>query len=66
MDRFCPDIATLRDLRDERAAEAYNTAYELEDERRRREWEAEFDAIPYRSNGADIHRALMARIKEAA
>ena len=55
------DIATLQDLRDEREAEAYNAAYELEDDRRRREWEAEFDTIPYRSNGREIHEAVIAR-----
>jgi hypothetical protein len=61
MDSFRLEIATLRDLRYEREAEAYNTAYEIEDDRRRREWEAEFDTIPYRSNGREIHEAVIAR-----
>lgn len=52
-----------RDRREELAAEAYNTMYEAEDDRRRREWEAEFDTIPYRSRGADIHRIVMQRMK---
>jgi hypothetical protein len=67
MSRFSYDEIgySARQRREDEAADAYAVAFAIEDDRRRREWEAEFD-IPYRSNGADIHRALMARRKEAA
>lgn len=65
--RHYDDIGySARQRREDAAADAYTVAYEAEDDRRRREHEAEFDTIPYRSNGADIHRVLMARTKEAA
>ena len=53
---------TRRWRRDDQEAELYGTLYEAEDDRRRREWEAEFDKIPYRSIGADIHRIVMQRM----
>ena len=65
--RHFDDIGySARQRREDEAAGAYAVAFAVEDDRRRREWEAEFDTIPYRSNGADIHRVLMARAKEAA
>ena len=65
--RHFDDIGySARQRRDDEAADAYAVAFAIEDDRRRREWEAEFDTIPYRSNGREIHRVLMARTKEAA
>jgi hypothetical protein len=52
-----------RDRRADQEAELYGTLYEAEDDRQRREWEAEFDTIPYRSRGADIHRIVMQRMQ---
>jgi hypothetical protein len=52
---------SARQRREDDEGDAYTVAFAIEDDRRRREWEAEFGTIPYRSNGADIHRALMAR-----
>jgi hypothetical protein len=54
--------STRRDRRADQEADIYGTLYEAEDDRRRREWEAEFDMIPYRSIGADIHRIVMQRM----
>jgi hypothetical protein len=52
---------TLRQRREDESADAYAVAYAIEDDRRRREWEEEFDTIPYRSNGREIHEAVIAR-----
>jgi hypothetical protein len=62
MSAFYSDLGySVSQRRKDDEAEAYSLAYAMEDERRRQEWEAEFDTIPYRSNGAEIHRAVMAR-----
>lgn len=52
---------SARQRREDEAADAYAVAFAIEDERRRREWELEFDTIPYRSNGREIHEAVIAR-----
>jgi hypothetical protein len=60
--RHLDDIGySTRQRREDEAADAYAVAFSIEDERRRREWEAEFDKIPYRSNGKQIHEAVIAR-----
>jgi hypothetical protein len=51
---------SARQRREDEARDAYTVAYAMEDDRRRREWEAQFD-IPYRSNGKAIHEAVIAR-----
>jgi hypothetical protein len=62
MSRHYDDIGySARQRREDEAADAYAVAYAIEDDRRRREWEAEFETIPYRSNGKAIHEAVMAR-----
>jgi hypothetical protein len=55
-------LQTRRDRCEELEAERYNALYEVEDDKRRRKWEGEFDTIPYRSNGAEIHRAVMLQL----
>jgi len=52
---------SARQRLEDEAADAYTLAYAIEDDRRRREWEAEFGTIAYRSNGAEIHKAVMSR-----
>ena len=62
MSRHYDDFGyTLRQRCEDEAADAYAVAFAMEDERRRREWEAEFDTIQYRTNGKQIHEAVMAR-----
>jgi hypothetical protein len=63
MSRFLYDEHgySARQRREDEAADAYAVAFAIEDDRRRREWEAEFDTIPYRSNGREIHEAVIAR-----
>ena len=63
MHRFSYDDIgyTLRQRRKDDEADDYAVAYAIEDDRRRREWEAQFDTIPYRSNGREIHEAVIAR-----
>jgi hypothetical protein len=62
--RYDDGLTTARDRREQAAAEAYNVAFELEDDQRRREWEAEFDAIPYHPNTLDIHAAVLKRLRD--
>lgn len=52
---------SARQRRDDEAADAYAVAFAVEDDRRRREWEAEFDTIPYVSDGKKVHEAVIAR-----
>ena len=52
---------SARQRREDEAGDAYAVAFAVEDDRRRREWEAEFDTIPYSSNGKQIHEAVIAR-----
>ena len=60
--RHFDDIGySARQRRDDEAADAYAVAFAIEDDRRRRAWEAEFDTIPYSSNGREIHEAVIAR-----
>ena len=62
MSRYYDDFGyTLRQRREDDEADAYAVAFAMEDERRRREWEAMFKTIPYRSNGKQIHEAVIAR-----
>jgi hypothetical protein len=62
MSRHYDDFGySARQRREDDEGDAYTVAYAMEDDRRRREWEAQFD-IPYRSNGTEIHRALMQRM----
>jgi hypothetical protein len=61
MSRHYDDFGyTLRQRREDDEGDAYTVAFAIEDDRRRREWEAEFD-IPYVSNGKAIHEAVIAR-----
>jgi hypothetical protein len=61
MSRHYDDFGySARQRREDEARDAYTVAYAMEDDRRRREWEAQFD-IPYRSNGKAIHEAVIAR-----
>ena len=62
MSAFYSDMGySVRQRREDDAAEAYSLRFDIEDARLRREWEAEFDTIPYRSNGKQIHEAVIAR-----
>lgn len=63
MSRFIPDDYgyTMRQRREDEAGDEYTVRYAIEDEKRRMEHEAEFDGIPYRSDGKRIHEAVMAR-----
>ena len=58
------DVTLLRRLRvEEESAEAYRDMYEQVDDELRAEWEEQFDTIPYKPNGDEIHRLVEARLK---
>jgi hypothetical protein len=56
------DTTERRDRAAEQETEMYHQLYDAEDDSRRTEWQEQFDSIPYRSNGADIHRIVMQRM----
>lgn len=57
------DVTLVRRLRiEEEADEAYRDMYEQIEDEQRAEWEEQFDSIPYRANGNEIHRLAMARL----
>jgi hypothetical protein len=57
------DITVLRRLRiEEEADEAYRDMYEQIEDEQRAEWAEQFDSIPYKANGNEIHRLTMARL----
>jgi hypothetical protein len=57
------DVTLLRRLRvEEQANEAYSDMYEQVEDELRAEWEEQFDSIPYKPNGDEIHRLAMQRL----
>jgi hypothetical protein len=57
------DVTLLRRLRvEEQADEAYRDMYEQVEDELRAEWEEQFDSIPYKPNGDEIHRLAMERL----
>ena len=48
---------------EEQAYEAYRQVYDEVEAEQRSEWEAEFDTIPYRPNGAELHRLAMEKME---
>jgi hypothetical protein len=58
------DVTLLRRLGvEEQADEAYRDMYEQVEDELRAEWEEQFDSIPYKPNGDEIHRITEARLK---
>lgn len=62
MSRFILDDYgyTMRQRREDEAADEYTVRYAIEDEKRRMEHEAEFD-FPYVSDGKQVHEAITSR-----
>jgi IS5 family transposase len=59
------DMTVLRRLlAEERADEAYRDMYEQIEDEQRAEWAEQFDSIPYKPNGNEIHRLAMKRLQD--
>jgi hypothetical protein len=59
------DLTLLHRLRrEDEEDEAYREAYEQIESEQRAEWAEQFDSIPYKPNGNEIHRLAMKRLQD--
>ena len=55
-------LVSRRDRAEDEEDESYRAMYEQIEEEQRAEWAEQFDSIPYKPNGNEIHRLAMVRL----